>query len=393
MIIPIGYSYSEGDNTMILETEKNQIRKTFYKLQELMTELRSCNIDFEDLDVYEVYKSLNQIKEIMGNFNNDISFVSCLMAKEFLETQFHLKEFDVSEKSQSASGLDIEVYTEDSKRIVAEIKTTCPYKTNDFGSNQIESLRNDFRKLRTAQADYKFLFVTEKSAYEVLERKYSKEIDGIILILLERRSFNNEIRVSQFVDSRLVDAFDKTNNVQEILEKAFKGAYRKAFGEDENFLVDLEYLKEDRDIAIRFYEYKEIVEDVYSEKAEIELAEARKISIVAELGDKMLVPFDKTLFSKESLLYALKIIYRELNISYDESTSGKSFPSYTGTARPSRWHSYYEEYKPYHRRTPITKAEEEVDEEYGDGYFDNGPDPFPFDGSDTEDDYSDDSWA
>lgn len=315
------------------------------------------------------------------------------MAKEFLETQFHLKEFDVSEKSQSASGLDIEVYTEDSKRIVAEIKTTCPYKTNDFGSNQIESLRNDFRKLRTAQADYKFLFVTEKSAYEVLERKYSKEIDGIILILLERRSFNNEIRVSQFVDSRLVDAFDKTNNVQEILEKAFKGAYRKAFGEDENFLVDLEYLKEDRDIAIRFYEYKEIVEDVYSEKAEIELAEARKISIVAELGDKMLVPFDKTLFSKESLLYALKIIYRELNISYDESTSGKSFPSYTGTARPSRWHSYYEEYKPYHRRTPITKAEEEVDEEYGDGYFDNGLDPFPFDGSDTEDDYSDDSWA
>lgn len=76
MIIPIGYSYSEGDNTMILETEKNQIRKTFYKLQELMTELRSCNIDFEDLDVYEVYKSLNQIKEIMGNFNNDIGFVS-----------------------------------------------------------------------------------------------------------------------------------------------------------------------------------------------------------------------------------------------------------------------------------------------------------------------------
>ena len=143
MIIPIGYSYSEGDNTMILETEKNQIRKTFYKLQELMTELRSCNIDFEDLDVYEVYKSLNQIKEIMGNFNNDIGFVSCLMAKEFLETQFHLKEFDVSEKSQSASGLDIEVYTEDSKRIVAEIKTTCPYKTNDFGSNQIESLRNE----------------------------------------------------------------------------------------------------------------------------------------------------------------------------------------------------------------------------------------------------------
>ena len=51
------------------------------------------------------------------------------------------------------------------------------------------------------------------------------------------------------------------------------------------------------------------------------------------------------------------------------------------------------EYKPYHRHTPITKAEEEVDEKYGDGHFDNGPDPFPFDGSDTEDDYGDDSWA
>ncbi len=378
---------------MILDTERNQIRNSFNKLQQLADALRTCYFDLEDLDVYEIYKTFNQIKEIMGNFNNDLSFISCLMAKEFLESQFRLKEFDVSEKSQSTSGLDIVVYTEDSKKIVGEIKTTSPYKNNDFGANQIESLRNDFRKLKAAQAEYKFLFVTEKTAYEVLERKYSQELEGFILILLERRTFNNEIRLSQFVDYRLVEAFNKSNNVHEILEMAFKGAYRQVFGENENFYVDLEYIEEDQDIVIRFYEYKEVVEDVYSEKSEIELAEAKKFIIAVELGDKMPVPFDKTLFSKESLLFALKIIYRELNIPFDEPAPGNSSPSYTGKTRSSGWHSYYDEYKPYHRHTPITKAEEEVDEKYGDGYFDNGPDPFPFDGSDTEDDYGDDSWA
>lgn len=44
------------------------------------------------------------------------------------------------------------------KKIIAEIKSTIPYKDNDFGSQQIDSLCNDFSKLKNSSADYKYMF-------------------------------------------------------------------------------------------------------------------------------------------------------------------------------------------------------------------------------------------
>ncbi|MCR5614089.1 hypothetical protein [Treponema sp.] len=171
---------------MMLKAEQDELTKSFSKLNRLIDEIELSKLDSQDFDIYEVYKSFNKVKEIMGNFNNDISFVACLMAKDFLQSQFDIEDFDVSEKPQSAPGLDLEVYTKDLKKIIAEIKTTQPYKENDFGAKQIESLRNDFKKLHNVAADYKFLFVTEYSAYEVLKRKYIKEYEGISLVLLEK---------------------------------------------------------------------------------------------------------------------------------------------------------------------------------------------------------------
>lgn len=69
-------------------------------------------------DFYEIFKFFNNIKEIMGNFNTDVSFISCLMAKDYLCSQFNLRNFDVSEKSQSAPGPDIEVYTAEEKKLL-----------------------------------------------------------------------------------------------------------------------------------------------------------------------------------------------------------------------------------------------------------------------------------
>ena len=331
----------------------------------------------------------------MGNFNTDVSFISCLMATDYLCGQFNLGNFDVSEKSQSAPGPDIEVYTVEGKKNIAEIKSTNPYKDNDFGSQQIDSLRNDFSKLKNSSADYKYMFVTNESAYNILNKKYSAELEGIMLVLLEQKKYNNEIKLSDFADDKMIEALFN-NNIEVILQNAFKEAYKSTFGDSDNFIVDIHYSEEENDILIRFYEEKEVVEDVYSEKSEIELEEAKTIRIASKIGDRLVIPFDKSLLTKESVIIALQNIFEDIHMQYEKTKPSVSVPSsgiISSFASGGRFRSYYEEYKPYHRSGVKTKTEEEVDREYGSGYYDAGPNPFPFNDSASEDDYGDDSWA
>ena len=372
--------------------EIDTVHKSFHKLDSLRNALYT---DSDMGDIYEVFKYFNHIKEIMGNFNTDVSFISCLMAKDYLCSQFDLGHFDVSEKSQSAPGPDIEVYTAEGKKIIAEIKSTIPYKDNDFGSQQINSLRNDFSKLKKSSADYKYMFVTNESAYNILNKKYSAELDGIMLVLLERKKYNNEIKLSDFADDKMIEALFN-NNIEDVLENAFKEAYKSTFGDSDNFIVNIEYSEDEDDILIRFFEEKEVVEDVYSEKSEIELEEAKIIRISSKIGDRLVIPFDKSLLTKESVIIALQNIFEDIHMQYEKTKPSVSDPSsgiILSSASGGIFRSYYEEYKPYHRSGVKTKTEEEVDREYGSGYYDAGPNPFPFNDSASEDDYGDDSWA
>ncbi|MDD7609431.1 MAG: NusA N-terminal domain-containing protein [Spirochaetales bacterium] len=373
--------------------EIDTVYKSFHKLDSLRNALYT---DSDMGDIYEVFKYFNRIKEIMGNFNTDVSFITCLMAKDYLCNQFALEYFDVSEKSQSAPGPDIELYTAEGKKIIAEIKSTIPYKNNDFGSQQIDSLRNDFSKLKNSSADYKYMFVTNESAYNILNKKYSAELDGIMLVLLERKKYNNEIKLSDFADDKMIEALFN-NNIEDVLENAFKEAYKSTFGDSDNFIVNIEYSEDEDDILIRFFEEKEVVEDVYSEKSEIELEEAKIIRISSKIGDRLVIPFDKALLTKESVIIALKNIFQDINMLYENTKPSVSSPSSSiipaSSSSGSGFRPYYEEYKPYHHPGIKTKTEEEVDREYGAGYYDAGPNPFPFDSFSDEDDYGDDSWA
>ena len=186
------------------------------------------------------------------------------------------------------------------------------------------------------------------------------------------------------------------NGIEVILQNAFKEAYKSTFGDSDNFIVDIHYSEEENDILIRFYEEKEVVKDVYSEKSEIELEEAKTIRIASKIGDRLVIPFDKSLLTKESVIIALQNIFEDIQMQYEKTKPSVSAPSsgiISSSASGGRFRSYYEEYKPYHRSGVKTKTEEEVDREYGSGYYDAGPNPFPFNDSASEDDYGDDSWA
>ncbi len=385
-----------------LDSEKFQLDNSINKLYKLENFLENFYYD-NNQDIYSLFQIFNNVKEILGNFNTDVSFISCLMAKDYLCNRFTFNEFDVSEKSQSAPGLDIVVYTDESKKIIGEIKTTNPYKENDFGAQQIVSLRKDFEKLKLNSADYKFLFVTNKKAFEILKRKYINELPNINLVLLEKENFNNTIELSEIADERLLYNLVNNPSFLQVLVNGFQIAYKKTFGSNENFTIEI--TTQENNYYLTFYEKKRIVDDVYSEKEEIELKDAKSLNLNYKIGDLVKVPFDKTLFSKEGIIDCLIYFYQNStlvekdrlivnleNMKRNLNSVNSTIPSLSSVSSKGHW-TYFEEYKPYHRSTPYTKAEEEFDNQYGNGIYDMEPDPFPFSENDSEDDYGEDSWA
>jgi hypothetical protein len=137
----------------------------------------------EDIDAWYAY--LAELKAIQGNFNNDVSFLATLMAKEYLVTKYGLRGFDAAEKAQGAPGIDIDARLPDGRRLVAEIKSTFPYKQDDLGAKQIEEFKKDFFKLANAKADLKLFLVTETRTFDLMKKpKYKEQLPGVHVVLL-----------------------------------------------------------------------------------------------------------------------------------------------------------------------------------------------------------------
>lgn len=59
------------------------------------------------------------------------------------------------------------------------------YNVSELGAHQRQAFLRDFKKLRENKADYKYFFVTERHAYEVIRRHYAKYLtEEISLVLL-----------------------------------------------------------------------------------------------------------------------------------------------------------------------------------------------------------------
>jgi len=165
------------------KNEENQLDNIILKVDKLKNYLNSFNINNND-ELKNIYNYINEIKNIQGNINNSISYISCLLAKNYLINNFEIENIDVSLKPQSANGLDIDERLNNGERIICEIKTIYPYGENDFGAAQKDSFRKDFKKLNETSAEYKILFVTENKSFEILNKKYLNELKGIKIVLL-----------------------------------------------------------------------------------------------------------------------------------------------------------------------------------------------------------------
>ena len=136
-----------------------------------------------------LFQYLSEIKSILGNHHNDISFVASLLAKDFLTERFEGLTWDAAEKAQGAAGLDIDLGWND-LRIIGEIKTTVPYQKG-FGAQQKAAIKKDLKKLRENAATHKFMMVTSDEAYETLKgQKFRPLLDKIEVVnLIQPDSF------------------------------------------------------------------------------------------------------------------------------------------------------------------------------------------------------------
>lgn len=131
------------------------------------------------------YDYLAQFKNKLGNVNNQISFIATLLAKSYLMTNFDLIPFEAADKAQGAPGLDIDAKTKSGQRIIAEIKTTHPYKDNNLGAQQVASFQKDAEKLHQAPADIKFFFVTDSQTFTLMKKtKYISMFSNINIVYL-----------------------------------------------------------------------------------------------------------------------------------------------------------------------------------------------------------------
>ena len=166
--------------------ELARLRETISRVEQIRTFV--CRGTPASEDVATWFAFLSALKALQGNANNDLSFLSCVLAKGYLVECHGGLLLDVATKPQGAPGLDIDVLTVRGERIVGEVKTVEPYLPTDFGSQQKEAFRADFKKLQSATAQFKYLFVSSRRAHEVLGRKYAFDLAGVTLVLLDATS-------------------------------------------------------------------------------------------------------------------------------------------------------------------------------------------------------------
>jgi len=176
----------------LTERERDYLYNIIKKMEDLRKCLNSLPLPTLSEPPAEWYRYLSRIKGIVGNLDNDISFVACLMAKECLVKSHPIGNLDVALKPQGAPGHDIDVTTDDGKRLVAEIKTTTPFAGQDLGSQQKQSFQRDFAKLKKAEADSKYFFVTEEPTFHIVKRKYRRTIPDVTVVLVPQALRNQE---------------------------------------------------------------------------------------------------------------------------------------------------------------------------------------------------------
>ncbi|MGH2532473.1 MAG: hypothetical protein ACRDJW_09215 [Thermomicrobiales bacterium] len=166
------------------EKAKQSLQTVGQKLQRLGEVTIHRDIPTADTPLEVWFEHLAAMRAILGNYSNDLSLVSCLLAQSYLIRTLPMKPFDVADKPQGASGLDIDEETLDGERVIGEVKTTVPHHGTRLGAAQITAFKKDFAKLARIDAAHKFLFVTDATSFSLMTRAYAPHLTGVTVVNL-----------------------------------------------------------------------------------------------------------------------------------------------------------------------------------------------------------------
>lgn len=135
----------------VSERERSTIQQTRQRIMRLGAFFAENPLPEADTAA-EWFVYLAIFKEELGNINNDVSFFATLLAQAYLLQHVDIRPFDAAAKARGAPGLDIDEQTKGGERIIAEIKTTHPYRGDDLGAHQKGAFANDAAKLQKENA-------------------------------------------------------------------------------------------------------------------------------------------------------------------------------------------------------------------------------------------------
>ncbi|WP_431810637.1 DUF7662 domain-containing protein [Lysinibacillus capsici] len=181
----------------VVHTEVGYIGKLSSKLIEARDFLNNMEVDaFSNIDVMEQFELLKGLRRILGNIDNDMSFLGCLLIKQFLQSRHDFSDLNMALKAQGSPGLDIDEMTADGQRVIGELKTTYPYKENDLGAQQKNTFLKDFEKLQRTEAEHKYFFLTERQTFDIVCARYTTYLQGVAVVLLPQALSDNRFIVT-----------------------------------------------------------------------------------------------------------------------------------------------------------------------------------------------------
>lgn len=163
--------------------EVQHLKTISTKLTATRNVLNSSSLSI-DSDLGDWLIFLQKLKQIAGNTHNDMNTIACLMAKNYLYKNLNMREYDAMAKAHGAHGLDIDEFTVEGDRVIAEIKTTSAFGLKTIRGPQSNNMHKDLKRLNACIAKHKFFFVVDPEVFEILKDKYKQQFSIITLVLL-----------------------------------------------------------------------------------------------------------------------------------------------------------------------------------------------------------------
>lgn len=165
------------------QKEQADFNEISTRINKVKKYLNKRNTSYLISDLSDMIEDFITVKDLLGNLGSIINFLALQKAKLFLEKNFNQELPGVLLKDINTPGWKINCILNDGKRIVAEAKTTTP-TGRSFGSKQREEISKVLDKLKSADVDYKYLFVTNEETARILHIEYSMELVGITVEII-----------------------------------------------------------------------------------------------------------------------------------------------------------------------------------------------------------------